>query len=154
MIFDALTQRPGEMMSQVLLAPVTFSPGAADVELILDNLPLLGQAGFEIEPYGQDSVIIRAVPADTDGDERALLEQLCEKLRRGRGQDLDERRDGILHTIACKAAIKAGWHTDGSERQIIARKVLSGEVRYCPHGRPVSVKLTRKELDKQFKRIV
>ncbi|MCM1149929.1 MAG: DNA mismatch repair endonuclease MutL [Butyricicoccus sp.] len=151
MIFDALKRRPGELMSQTLMVPVTFSPGAGDVELILDNLPLLSQAGFEIEPYGQDSVIIRAVPADTDGDERALLEELCEKLRRGHG--LDGRRDALLHTIACKAAIKAGWRTDESERRIIAEKVLSGEVRYCPHGRPVSVKLTRKELDKQFKRI-
>lgn len=151
MIFDALRQRPGEVMSQGLLTPVTFSPGAEDTELILNNLPLLASAGFEIEPYGQDSVIIRAVPADTDGDERALLEELCEKLRRGHG--LEERRDAVLHTVACKAAIKAGWRTDGHERRVIAEKVLSGEVRYCPHGRPVCVKLTRRELDKQFKRI-
>ena len=151
MIFDTLLKRPGEVMSQALIVPVTFSPGAQDVELISDNLPLLRSAGFEIEPYGQDSVIIRAVPADTDGDERALLEELCEKLRRGRG--VDERRDAVLHTIACKAAIKAGWKTDDAERRVIAEKVLSGEVRYCPHGRPVCVKLGRRELDRQFKRI-
>ena len=151
MIFDALREKPGEVMSQNLIMPVTFSPGAGDVELILGNLPLLRSAGFEIEPYGQESVIIRAVPADTDGDERALLEELCEKLRRGRG--LDERRDAVLHTIACKAAIKAGWRTDERERRVIAEKVLSGQVRYCPHGRPVCVKITHKELDKQFKRI-
>lgn len=151
MIFDALRQNSGEVMSQSLITPVTFSPGAGDAELILDNLPLLRQAGFEIEPYGEGSVIIRAVPADTDGDERALLEELCEKLRRGHG--LEERRDAVLHTVSCKAAIKAGWRTDEAERRVIAEKVLSGEVRYCPHGRPVCVKLTRKELDKQFKRI-
>ncbi len=151
MIFDALRQKTGEVMSQSLIMPVTFSPGAGDVEMIQENLPLLRSAGFEIEPYGRESVIIRAVPADTDGDERALLEELCEKLRRGLG--LDERRDAVLHTVACKAAIKAGWRTDEAERRVIAEKVLSGEVRYCPHGRPVCVKLTHRELDKQFKRI-
>lgn len=152
MIFDALKEQGGQVMSQSLLIPVTFSPGAGDVELLLEHMPLLEASGFEIDAYGEDSVIVRAVPADTGGDGTALLEEVCEKLRGGK--DLDERRDSILHTIACKAAIKAGWQTDDKERLVIAEKVVSGQVRYCPHGRPVSVRLTKKELDKQFKRIV
>jgi DNA mismatch repair protein MutL len=152
MIFDALRQRHTPVMSQSLLLPVTFTPGAGDVELLEENMALLSDAGFEIEPFGQDSVIIRAVPADAEGDETALMEEICAKLRLR--SDLDGRRDAVLHTIACKAAIKAGWQTDDRERMVIAEKVLSGQVRYCPHGRPVSVRLTKKELDKQFSRIV
>ena len=152
MIFDRLQAQGGEVMSQTLLAPVTFSPGAEDVALLLENAALLGKMGFELEPYGRDSVILRAVPADLGGSETALLEELCEKFRRGGGRD--NRRDEILHTVACKAAIKAGWDTDDRERRVIAEKVLSGEIRYCPHGRPVSVRLTKKELDKQFMRLV
>ena len=79
------------------------------------------------------------------------LEEICEKLRRGRR---DLMRDEILQTISCKAAIKAGWDTDPAELQVLVDKVASGEIKYCPHGRPVAVTLTRKELDKQFKRIV
>lgn len=152
MIFDRLAAQDGEVMSQSLLLPVTWTPGAGTAELLEQNRALLERAGFEIDAYGEDSVIIRAVPADTDGDETAMLEEICEKLRAGSG--LDERRSAILHTIACKAAVKAGMVTDRTEMEVIAQKVASGEVRYCPHGRPVSVKLTKKELDKQFRRIV
>ena len=88
------------------------------------------------------------------GDVPAALEEICEKLRRGKGPDPREARDEILHTVACKAAIKAGWDNDVPELARIVQAVLSGQVKYCPHGRPVSVTLTRKELDKQFKRIV
>ena len=152
MIFDRLQAQDGEVMSQTLLTPVTFSPGAEDADVLLENAALLGEMGFEMEPYGRDSVILRAVPADIGGSETALLEELCEKFRRG--GEKENRRDEILHTVACKAAIKAGWDTDDREMRVIAEKVLSGEVRYCPHGRPVSVRLTKKELDKQFMRLV
>ena len=88
------------------------------------------------------------------GDVASALEEICEKLRRGRNPDPKSARDEILHTVACKAAIKAGWDNDLQELERIVRAVLSGQVKYCPHGRPVSVTLTRKELDKQFRRIV
>ena len=68
--------------------------------------------------------------------------------------DPEAARDELLHTVACKAAIKAGWNTGPQERERIAEEVLSGRVKYCPHGRPVSVTVTRKDLDKLFKRIV
>ena len=97
-------------------------------------------------------MIVRAVPDALDPAQTVpALEEICEKLRRG---SRDLIRDDILHTIACKAAIKAGWDTDPAELQVLVDKVASGEIKYCPHGRPVAVELTRKELDKQFSRIV
>ncbi|MGN1001657.1 MAG: DNA mismatch repair endonuclease MutL [Oscillospiraceae bacterium] len=149
--FDRLSAAGGTPMSQTLLVPVTLSPGQAAVETLEQNAPLLEQAGFEIEPYGAGSVIVRAVPADSDGDVAAMLEEILENLSHG---DANTRRDAVLKTIACKAAIKAGKRSDSRELRLLAEKVLSGQVRYCPHGRPVSVVLTRKELDKFFKRIV
>ena len=67
---------------------------------------------------------------------------------------MEEKRENLLHTMACKAAIKARWDTDEKELQKLVEAVLSGQVKYCPHGRPVSILLSRKDLDKQFKRIV
>ena len=87
-------------------------------------------------------------------DARSALEEILEKLRRSKAPDPASARDGILHTVACKAAIKAGWDTDEKELEKLAEAVLSGKVKYCPHGRPVSVSLSRRELDKLFKRIV
>ena len=155
MIFDRLKSQDRQIMAQSLLSPVTVRPDGGDAELLEQNGELLTELGFEIEPFGQDDFIVRAVPADMDaGDVPAALEEICEKLRRGKGPDPREARDEILHTVACKAAIKAGWDNDVQELERIVQAVLSGQVKYCPHGRPVSVTLTRKELDKQFKRIV
>ena len=155
MIFDRLKSQDRQIMAQSLLSPVTVRPDGADAELLEQNGELLTELGFEIEPFGQDDFIVRAVPADMSaGDVPAAIEEICEKLRRGKGPDPREARDEILHTVACKAAIKAGWDNDLKELERIVQAVLSGQVKYCPHGRPVSVTLTRKELDKQFKRIV
>ena len=91
------------------------------------------------------------MPADLDaGDTAAILEEFAEKLRTGRS--LEERRDAVFHTMACKAAIKGGWTSDPLELLALVRKVQSGTVRYCPHGRPVAVKLSQYELEKLFKR--
>ena len=150
-LFDRLVAGLGAQMSQTLLAPVTWSPGAEIAELLEENAALLAEAGFELERFGDDGVILRAVPADAGGDELALLEEIAEALRSGKPSD---RREALCHTIACKAAVKAGSSSDPAELEALAERVVSGEVRYCPHGRPVSVKLTKTELDKQFKRIV
>ncbi|MBE7016928.1 MAG: DNA mismatch repair endonuclease MutL [Ruminococcaceae bacterium] len=149
-IFDRL-KRDGAAMSQSLLIPVTWRPDPESLELVENNSALLEKAGFEIEPYGAREVIIRAVPSDTDGSEIAMLEDIISAISSGKAENPMEK---IYHTIACKAAIKAGWKTDRRELEVLVEKVLSGEVRYCPHGRPVSVALTRAELDKFFKRIV
>ena len=151
MNFDRLLAGLETPMSQTLLVPVTWSPGAETVELLEDNQSLLSSAGFELERFGDDGVVIRAVPADCGGSEIALLEEFTEGLRAGKAED---PRETLCHTIACKAAIKAGSRSEPKELAALAEMVVSGAVRYCPHGRPVSVVLTKSELDKQFKRIV
>jgi len=154
-IFDRLKAEDREIMAQTLLLPVTVTPSGEDGEIIEQNAALLSELGFEIEPFGAGAYVVRTVPADMEeGDVPAAIEEICEKLRKNRGIDPRAARDEILHTVACKAAIKAGWKTDARELYALAEAVVSGRVKYCPHGRPVAVTLTKKELDKQFKRIV
>lgn len=155
MIFDRLKARDTEIMSQTLLSSVTLKLSGEDSELIEENGELLSELGFEIEPFGDAGYVLRAVPADmAGGDAAAAIEEICEKLRGGKAPDAKSARDEILHTVACKAAIKAGWDTHRKELELLVDEVMCGRVKYCPHGRPVAVRLTRKELDKQFRRIV
>ena len=152
MVFDVLKARGQEPMSQALLTPQTWRPGQEAMEALTENGALLEQLGFELEPYGDDDVIVRAVPDRLDpGQTIPALEEICEKLKRG---SRDLARDSVLQTVACKSAIKAGWDTDPAELMVLVEKVASGQIKYCPHGRPVAVTLTKKELDKQFGRIV
>ncbi|MBR5471911.1 MAG: DNA mismatch repair endonuclease MutL [Oscillibacter sp.] len=149
--FDRLKAAQEPPMRQTLLRPVAVELGREDGALLLENAPLLEQFGFACEDFGDGAVLVREVPADMDAeDTAATLEELAEKLRSGRS--LDEKRENLLHTMACKAAIKGGWTSDRKELEVLVEKVQSGEVRFCPHGRPVAVRLTKYELEKMFKR--
>jgi DNA mismatch repair protein MutL len=155
MNFDRLKAMDREILSQTLLAPVTLRPDAGDCELLEQNGELFHELGFEIEPFGRGAYILRAVPADIlPGDAVPAIEEMLEKLRRGKAPDAQSVKDELLHTVACKAAIKAGWDTSRAELERIVQEVLSGRVKYCPHGRPVSAVLSKKDLEKMFKRIV
>lgn len=155
MIFDRLRKSNAEISSQTLLTPVTVTPSSADADMLESNMRLLSELGFEIEPFGITDYVVRSIPSDMDiGQTASAIEEICEKLRSGKTLSPSDVRDEILHTVACKAAIKAGWNTHPDELIRIVEAVSSGEVRYCPHGRPVAVTLTRHELDKLFKRIV
>ncbi|MDR2664666.1 MAG: DNA mismatch repair endonuclease MutL [Oscillospiraceae bacterium] len=150
--FDAMKAEGYAAMPQALITPLIFRYGARDVQLLLENAGALEALGFEAESFGEDTLAIRALPSDMDvGDARAALEEICEQLRAG-GMDEDARRDAVLRTLACKSAIKAGRRHDALELEALAKRVFSGEVRYCPHGRPVAVELTQSSLEKQFLR--
>ena len=155
MIFDRLKAQERSIMAQSLLESVPLRLTEAERELIERNGELLSELGFEIEAFGERDMVLRAVPADmAPSDAAAAVEEILETLAAGRAPDPQSARDEILHTVACKAAIKAGWDTEPLELQRVVDAVLSGRVKYCPHGRPVSAVLTRRDLDKLFKRIV
>ena len=149
--FDRLMAAKEPPMRQTLMQPVAVEPGKEDAALLLENLELLEQFGFGCEDFGDGAILVREVPADLDAaDTAATLEEFAQKLRTGRS--LDEKREALLHTMACKASIKGGWTSDPAELKVLVEKVQSGEVRYCPHGRPVVVKIRKYELEKLFKR--
>lgn len=149
--FDRLMAAKEPPMRQTLLQPAAVELEREAGALLLDNLPLLETLGFFCEDFGGGTVLVREVPADLDAeDAAATLEELAEDLRKGRNPE--ERREALLHTMSCKAAIKAGMHSDERELRVLVDRVQSGEIQYCPHGRPVKVKLSRYELEKMFKR--
>lgn len=155
MLYDALVRRDAPVHTQSLLAPVTLTPSPECAAALEANAPALGAMGFEYESFGQGMFILRSVPAALSPEEAAAaLEEAGEALSRSNTPDIANARAELLKTVACKAAIKAGLSSEPEEIARLAEAVCSGEVRYCPHGRPVAWVLTRRELDKQFKRIV
>ena len=153
-LFEKLKANQETISSQMLLSPipVRLSPeGAAE---LLSNTTMLAELGFEIEEFGDNTVLLRQIPMDLDASNAAdAVETLAADLLRGRREKADTVRDEILHTVACKAAIKAGWVNDEKELLALVRQVMSREdLKYCPHGRPICISLSKKQLEKQFKR--
>lgn len=155
-LFEKLAASYGDVPSQLLLEPVVVELSAEEKTALLANIDLLERAGLEIDDFGGNSVFLRAVPADVEqSSAEDLLVELAAKLAHGSRDALSEKTEWVLHSISCRAAIKAGDHTSPQELMALAEKILSGEVPpFCPHGRPCVLKLTRKELEKQFGRIV
>ena len=150
--FDALKASPVPPMEQLLLTPAAVTLSGEEYGAVLENLPLLERCGFQCEDFGGGTVLVRALPDDVPAAEAvSTLEELAQKLLLQRA-DPETLRDELLHTIACKSAIKAGMTSDVTELAALVRRVQSGEIRYCPHGRPVAARLTRYELEKMFKR--
>lgn len=150
--FDKLKANREPLMAQTLLTPVAVDLDADEYDAVLSNLTLLQEFAFACEDFGGGTVLVREVPADIRAeDTTATLEELAHKLVLGRA-DPAAARDELLHTMACKSAIKAGMTSDKAELAALVEKVQSGEIQYCPHGRPVKYKLTKYEIEKMFKR--
>ncbi|MEI3078983.1 MAG: DNA mismatch repair endonuclease MutL [Oscillospiraceae bacterium] len=153
-LFEKLKSEEHPVMPQLLLQPVPVSLTKPEAQAVLENLPLLQSLGFDISEFADLQLVLRQIPSDlTEEDACATLEAFAEDLLTGKRPSQSDLRDNLLHTMACKAAIKAGWHTQPTEREALVREVLSrDDIKYCPHGRPVCIELTKKELEKQFKR--
>ena len=139
---------------QALLTAVTVSLTREEYNAVISNTEKLSKAGFEVEDFGNSTVRVSAVPAAlTKEDIPSVISELAGDLLKGKAPDA-ERLDDMYHTVACKAAIKAGSRTSPLEMQKLAERVLySDDVMYCPHGRPVAFEIKRRELEKQFGRI-
>ena len=155
-LYEKLAANYGNVPSQMLLEPAAIDLAAEEKQALLDNIPLLENAGLEIADFGGNTVVLRAVPADVEPQNaESLLVEIANKLLKGGHDALNEHTEWVLHSISCRAAIKAGDKSSPQELLALAEKILSGEVPpFCPHGRPCVLKLTRKELEKQFGRLV
>ena len=153
-LFDKLKSSQEKISAQMLLTPQPCRMGAEAVAELLANQPLLDELGFEIGEFGDNTVLLRQIPMDlSPGDAAEALEALAADLLTGRRESKDTVRDELLHTVACKAAIKAGWQTDERELLALVKQVMAREdLKYCPHGRPICVTLSKKQLENQFKR--
>ena len=147
MNFDRMRAADWKPMSQLLLTPQVLHLAPEECGVLLE------QFGFAVESFGGDEVLVREAPNDLSADQiEPALEEIASKLLLTGTADPAAVRDEVLHTMACKAAIKGGWKNDRAELEVVARAVMSGQVKYCPHGRPVAIELSRQQLEKQFKR--
>ena len=153
-LFEKLKAKQEAISSQMLLAPVPVRLSAEAAGELIANTALLMELGFEIEEFGDNTVLLRQIPMDLSPDMAAeAIETLAADLMAGRRGDKNTVRDELLHTVACKAAIKAGWVSDEKELLVLVKEVMAREdLKYCPHGRPICVSLSKKQLEKQFKR--
>ena len=152
--FDRLKAADYQPMVQELLVPVTFTPAPEDRAVLLEQTALLARFGFDVEEFGAAALAVRSAPDYLDsGDIEPALLELARRIRVTGSADPASARDELMHTMACKAAIKGGQKNGPAELEEVARMVLEGGVKYCPHGRPVAIELTRAQLEKQFKRI-
>lgn len=153
-LFEKLRSQKREVPSQELLVSQVCRLGAEAAAVVLQNTALLDELGYGVEEFGEGTLVLRRVPMDLDPQQGAdSIEKLAQDLLAGKREDRDTLRDNLLHTIACKAAIKAGWHTAPLEREALVKEVLSREeLKYCPHGRPICIKITKQQLERQFGR--
>ena len=153
-LFEKLKANQEAITAQTLLAPVPCRLDPASCGVLLANRPLLEELGFEVDTLGENTIVLRQIPMDlSETDATEALEAIAADLLIGRKEDRSTVRDTVLHTVACKAAIKAGWRTDEKEILALIQQVMAREeLKYCPHGRPICITLSKKQLEKQFKR--
>jgi DNA mismatch repair protein MutL len=153
-LFEKLKANQEAISAQALLTPIPCRLSPDSTAILMSNKDLLSNLGFEIDEFGDNTVLLRQIPMDLSvEDAEDALDSLSADLLNGRQEKGSSVRDELLHTVACKAAIKAGWHTAEKELLAIAKQVMSREdLKYCPHGRPICVTLSKKQLEKQFKR--
>ena len=153
-LFEKLRKRTEPIVGQLLLTPLLCEPEREEAAILMENEALLQNCGFAFSDYGGGTIAIRQIPADLDPeDAESTLNQIASDLKAGKRIEPEAMRDTLLHTIACKAAIKGGWHTDEKELRALVGEVLRREdLKYCPHGRPICVVLSAKQLERQFKR--
>ncbi len=139
---------------QALLTPATVVLPKQEYDVIIENISLINKSGFEIEDFGNSALAVRAVPTTLIGEDiSSLISEIAESLQKS-GKVEIEICENLYHTVACKAAIKAGTRISSDEMLSLSQKVLnSKEIMYCPHGRPVAFEIKKRELEKMFGRI-
>ena len=154
-LFNKLKKEAQNSGSQMLLAPVTVSLGKEEYSAVTENLEIISKAGFEIEDFGNGTVIVRSCPMDLEDCEIVpLIGEIAEYIIKNRRDITNEHLDWIYHNVACRSAIKAGDESSDMELLALVKQVVNdNEVRFCPHGRPVMIELSKYELEKQFGRV-
>lgn len=155
MLFEKYRASQDAIETQMLLVPVTVTLSKEEYSAVLDNLEVLSKAGYGIEDFGNGMVILNECPtAVADADLAGVVMELAGYLSDNRKEIIPEKLDWIYHSTACRAAIKAGDKTSAFELNSFVEKLLNNpDIRYCPHGRPVLIELTKRDIEKNFGRI-
>lgn len=149
-------KKEGSGNSQIMLQPITVNLSADEYNAVIENSDLLYDAGYDISDFGDRCVKVNACPPElTNSNLYDIILEIAGYLANNVKTLLPEKLDWIYHSMACRAAVKAGNFTSKYEAEVFVKHLLSrDDIRYCPHGRPVMIEMTQRELEKQFKRIV
>ena len=141
--------------TQMLLAPVVVNLTKDEFIAISENVELIKKCGFELEEFGESQIIVRAIPSLVDGDSvKDLMLEIAQKLLEHKTDILPDKIDWIYHSASCRGAVKAGDYTSRQEQEMFVKKLLSmPNIRFCPHGRPVFIKMSKYDIEKQFGRV-
>ncbi len=145
-----------EVISQALLFPVTVELSGTEYAAYEENSKWFSDAGFEIEEFGGNALLVRATPEALDGEElKSLIIELLSGFAENGQETVSQRTERALYTIACKAAVKANREFDKKQLEVLLEAVLAlDNINTCPHGRPIIITMSKKEMEKEFKRIV
>lgn len=154
MLFEKLRKENGKKYAQLLLAPFSVTMSKEEYSAVLEGQELLQKAGFEIEDFGSGSVLVRSCPLNLSSEDlEPLFTEVAQYLMEHRHEVEPEKLDWLYHNVACRSAVKAGDAMTASELQYLVDHLLADDsIRYCPHGRPVLITLSRGDLEKQFGR--
>lgn len=154
-IYEKLKKENGERSPQLLLLPVTVTLSKDEYSALLENIELVNSAGFDAEDFGNGCIIIRECPMELSADDiQDVIAEIAGRFVEKKQDVSFEKMDWIFHSVACRSAIKAGNFTSRLEMERFAKQLLSmPDIKYCPHGRPVLIEMTQRELEKNFGRI-
>lgn len=154
-IYEKLKKDNGERTPQLLLLPVTVTLSKEEYSAMLENIDVVNHAGFDVEDFGNGCVIVRECPMELSADDIAdVIGEIAGRFVEKKQDVAFEKMDWIFHSVACRSAIKAGNFTSSLEMERFAKQLLSmPDIRYCPHGRPVLIEMTKRELEKNFGRV-
>lgn len=141
--------------TQMLLSPEAVNLTKEEFSAFAENIDLVRKCGFEVEEFGESSVIVRAVPSLVgDSEVKDLILEIAQKLIEHKTDIVPDKIDWIYHSASCRGAVKAGDYTSREEQELFVKKLLSmPEIRFCPHGRPVFIKISKYDIEKQFGRV-
>lgn len=155
MIYEKLKAEKAASFSQILLQPITVTLEKSEYDAAINNLDMFKACAFEVEDFGNSTVIVRSAPQYLDAaDISDCIAEMADYIAMGKNDIFTEKMDWFYHNVACRSAIKAGNKSTPQELIDIIKKLEENpQIKYCPHGRPVCIVMTKNEIEKQFGRV-
>jgi len=154
MLYEKLKTQNGQAEQQMLLEPITVTLDKNEYAAVLSSIETYAAAGFEIEDFGSGTVLVRSAPLILGGEDVAdAVMEIAGYLLSAKNDITTEKLDWLYHNVACRAAVKAGDESSTEELIALAQRLEQEDIRYCPHGRPVSIIMKKRDLERQFGRI-
>ncbi|HCI59874.1 MAG TPA: DNA mismatch repair endonuclease MutL [Ruminococcus sp.] len=155
MIYEKLKEEKAASFSQILLQPITVTLEKSEYDAAINNLDMFKVCAFDVEDFGNSTVIVRSAPQYLDAaDISDCIAEMADYIAMGKNDIFTEKMDWFYHNVACRSAIKAGNKSTPQELIDIVKKLEENpQIKYCPHGRPVCIVMTKNEIEKQFGRV-